>query len=548
MKKHLFKSMVGAVAALSLSFGLAACGSGGSSSGATGEKSIVTVYNVEPQNKMIPGNVNENAGARVLDLIFAGLVTFDRNGIPHNEVAQSIKASKNNTFFTINLKSGWKFNDGTPVTASSFTKAWSYTANATNAQLNASFFSVIKGYDALQRKGVSPQAQLSGLKVVNDRTFTVELNKPSQVFSIMLGYIAFVPMPESFYKDPKAFGENPVGDGPYKFKSWTHNRSIEVVRNKDYHGFLKPKNAGITFKIYTDKESAYSDVRSGNLDVMDTVPTSALRTFRTDTSLKSYNKAGSRIETVTFSPNLKHFGNDKEGILRRRAVSLAIDRQQIASKVFSGVVTPATDFVSPPISGHTDKLKGGDVLTYNPSEAKKLWAQANAISPWTSSDSIVLSYNSDGGTKDVFDAIANQLTNTLKVKATTNPVATFNEFRNEINQRKLVGVFRTGWMPDYPSAEDYLNPIYSSEAADGKGSNDGDYKNPKFDAILSQAAGVSSTAKANKLYQQGEEILLAELPTIPLYYYNNYGVTTSGVSGYYQGWDSFPRYEDLQKN
>ena len=97
MKKHLFKSMVGAVAALSLSFGLAACGSGGSSSGATGEKSIVTVYNVEPQNKMIPGNVNENAGARVLDLIFAGLVTFDRNGIPHNEVAQSIKASKNNT-------------------------------------------------------------------------------------------------------------------------------------------------------------------------------------------------------------------------------------------------------------------------------------------------------------------------------------------------------------------------------------------------------------------------------------------------------------------
>ena len=188
------------------------------------------------------------------------------------------------------------------------------------------------------------------------------------------------------------------------------------------------------------------------------------------------------------------------------------------------------------------------MLTYNPSEAKKLWAQANAISPWTSSDSIVLSYNSDGGTKDVFDAIANQLTNTLKVKATTNPVATFNEFRNEINQRKLVGVFRTGWMPDYPSAEDYLNPIYSSEAADGKGSNDGDYKNPKFDAILSQAAGVSSTAEANKLYQQGEEILLAELPTIPLYYYNNYGVTTSGVSGYYQGWDSVPRYEDLQKN
>jgi oligopeptide transport system substrate-binding protein len=146
-------------------------------------------------------------------------------GKASNEVAKEIKANSDNTEFTITLKDGWKFSDGTPVTAESFTKAWSYGANATNAQVSSSFFSVIKGYDALQEKGVASDAQLSGLKVVDDSTFTVSLNEASSVFPIMLGYTAYAPLPESFFKDPKAFGEKPVGNGAYKFESWTITRA-----------------------------------------------------------------------------------------------------------------------------------------------------------------------------------------------------------------------------------------------------------------------------------------------------------------------------------
>ena len=70
--------------------------------------------------------------------------------------------------YTIKIKSGWKFTDGTPVTAESFTKAWSYVANAKNAQKCSSFFSAIAGYDDLQKDGLKGDEQLSGLKVVDD--------------------------------------------------------------------------------------------------------------------------------------------------------------------------------------------------------------------------------------------------------------------------------------------------------------------------------------------------------------------------------------------
>ncbi|WP_049184313.1 ABC transporter substrate-binding protein, partial [Bifidobacterium scardovii] len=95
--------------------------------------------------------------------LFSGLVGFKADGTAVNEVADKITPNADNTKFDVTLKSGWKFTDGTPVTSESFTKAWSYTANAKNAQLNSSFFSMIKGYDDLQKDGLKGDEQLSGL-------------------------------------------------------------------------------------------------------------------------------------------------------------------------------------------------------------------------------------------------------------------------------------------------------------------------------------------------------------------------------------------------
>lgn len=541
MKKKAL-AIVAAVAALGM--GLAGCGSSSSSA----DSGYITANNSEPQNPLIPGNTNETGGGKVVDLLFSRLVSFTADGKTQNEVAESITPNDDATEYTIKLKDGWKFTDGTDVTAESFTKAWSYTANAKNAQVNSSFFSAIKGYDDLQDTSkLDGTEQLAGLKVVDDHTFTVSLSAPDSVFPVEVGYSAFSPLPESFYKDPKAFGESPVGNGPYKFVSWTHDSDIKVAKNDDYKGNNVAKNPGIDFKIYTDTDSAYADVQAGNLDVLDTVPSSATKTFESDSSVNAYNKAGSVLQTYTIPCSLEHFVcGTEEGNYRRQALSMAIDRDAIVDKVLNGVGTAATDFTSPVIEGYSKDLTGSDVLTYNASKAKELWAKAEAISKYDGQ--LTFSYNSDGGAKSIYDAIVNSIKNTLGIDVATNPVATFSQFRSDISDRKMTGAFRTGWQPDYPSIQNYLYPLYDSASADGKGSNDGDFKNADFDKLCSQAASATNSDEVIKLYQQAEEILFQQLPATPLYYSNATGVSAKDISGFTMNWQNVPVYTELVKN
>ena len=526
---------------------LSGCGSTGTSNSSNASDSnIISVYGSEPAHPLFPGNTTEAGGGKVVDQLFAGLVTYDAKGGIHNEVADSITSSDNATHYVIKLKSGWKFTDGTPVTAHSFVNAWNYTANSANKQASASFFSTIEGYDDLQKPDVDPKATLSGLTVVDDNTIDVKLSQPDSAFPVKAGSHAYMPLPESAFKDPKKFGQHPVSNGPYKFVSWQHNHSIEMVKNPDYKGNRVAKNDGLNFKIYTSPDSAYADLRGGNLDFTNTIPDTALTSFQSDKSLKAYNEPGGNTLTFTIPEWLEHFGQNEEGNLRRQAISMSIDRKTVAEKIFHGTATPAVDFLAAPISAYSKELKGNEVLKYNPSKAKELWAKADAISKYDGQ--LTFSYNADGGAKPLYDAIVNQLKNDLGIDAATNPIPTFQEFRDAVTNRQMKGAFRTGWQPDYPFAENYLWQLYSTAAADGNGSNDGDYKNPAFDDLCKQAAAASSTDDANKLYQQAEEILLNDLPAIPLYYSNASGVASLNVkSGYAFDWQNLPTYTEMSK-
>ncbi len=539
-----WKTLTVMVACGALVLPLAACGS---SSAGGSDDNIVRVYGCEPQNPLIPTDTNEVCGGNPETLLFSELIGFDAKGNPKNEVADSIEANGDNTEYTIKLKKGWKFTDGTEVKAENFTRAWSYGANAKNAQLGASFFAPIQGFEDLQKDGLKGDEQLSGLTVVDDYTFTVKLNAPSSVFKTMLGYSGYAPLPDSFFDDPKAFGENPVGNGAYKFDSWDHNQSIKLSKNPDYKGSFPAKNDGVWFMVYTDPQPAYADVEAGNLDSMDTVPTSALSTFESDDQVQAVNEPGNVSQSFTFAANQKHFSLDDEGRLRRAAVSMAIDREQIIDKVSNGTNTPAVDFTAPLIPGYSESVPGNEVLQYNPDKAKELWEQANQIAPWGDDESFDIAYNADGGGKDIYDAICNSIHNTLGIKSQATPYPTFSEMRDDITDRKITTAFRSGWQPDYPSAYSYLYSLYDSESADGKGSNDGDYKNPEFDALIDKANTESSDDAAKQDYQQAQEILFKDLPAVPLWYANNKGVAAKNVKGFTLTWQGIEDYRNMTK-
>ncbi len=363
---------------------LAACG-GGSDDKSGGTDSVITVYGTNPQNPLIPTATNEVGGGDPLDNLFSGLVAYNTDGSVTNEVAESIEPDADKKVWTVKLKDDQKFTNDEAITAESFVKAWNYGANPANKQLNNYFFYPIEGTDDIGNT-VEGADTVSGLKVVDDKTFTITLKAPESDFPLRLGYSAYYPVPDSAYgsdgKITKEYGERPIGNGPYQLteSGWERNKQIALEPNPDYEGVHKPKNGGLVFKFYAGggSDAAYTDVQSDNLDVLDQVPPSALTTFETDSKVAAYNEPGSSFSSLTIPDSLDHFEGE-EGNLRRAAISMAINRPEITEKIFNNARTPAKDFTSPVLDGWSEDVPGNDVLTFNADEAKKKWAEADAI-------------------------------------------------------------------------------------------------------------------------------------------------------------------------
>lgn len=506
-------------------------GDGGASTG------VVTVNSTEPQNPLIPTNTNEVGGGKIIDLVFEGLVYYDAKGAAQNAVAEDI-STEDSKVFTIKLKDGLKFTNGDPVDAESFVKAWNYGAKADNAQLSSYFFEPIEGF------AEDNNEDLTGLEVVDATTFKVTLKQPEADFPLRLGYSAFYPLPKAAFDDMEAFGENPIGNGPYKFAkegAWEHNVQVELVPNEEYDGGRKAKNGGVTLKFYETQDAAYNDLLADNLDVIDAIPESALANFESELGDRAVNQPAAIFQSFTIAPKTEHFEGE-EGQLRRQALSHAINREEITEKIFNGTRTPAKDFTSPVIDGWSDSVPGSEVLAFDADKAKELWAKADEIAKWDGE--FTLAYNADGGHQAWVDAVANSIKNTLGIDAVGKPYPKFAELRSDVTDRKIKGAFRTGWQADYPGLFNFLGPLYATNA----GSNDGDYSSSEFDTLLKEGAQATDIDEANAKFQAAQEVLLKDLPATPLWYSNVVGGYGESVDNVQFGWNSVPVYYEITKN
>ncbi len=533
---------IGAVAiALAAAGALTLSGCTSGDTGATGEAgsstAVITANGSEPQNPLVPTNTNETGGGKILDAIFAGLIYYDADGSPINDVAESIETD-DAQHYTIKLKADQTFSNGEPVTANSFVDAWNYGALLSNEQLSSYFFESIEGFS------YDEDSELTGLEVVDDTTFTVTLNQPESDFPLRLGYSAFYPLPESAFEDMAAFGENPIGNGPYMLDgedAWKHNEKIDLVVNPDYDGPRKAQNGGLDIIFYATQEAAYADLQGGNLDVIDAIPEGALSSYEDEFGDRSVNQAAAIFQSFTIPERLAHWAGE-EGKLRRAAFSKAINREEITDVIYSGTRTPAHDFTSPVIDGYSEDIPGSEVLEFDPEGAVELWAQADAISPWTGTFQIA--YNADGGHQGWVDAVTNQLKNNLGIDASGAPYPTFAEMRTAITDRTIQTAARSGWQADYPALFNFLGPIYGT----GAGSNDGDYSNPEFDALLKEGLAETDLDAANEKFQQAQEILFEDLPAIPLWYSTVNGAWSENVENVAYGWNSVPLYFQVTKS
>ncbi len=514
---------------------------GARSVSSTGPNAIIRAYAGEPQNGLVPTNTNENMGGRAVDALFTGLYAYDADGKPELANAESVETTDNQNF-VVKLKKDWKFTDGTPVKAENYVRAWNFGAYTPNAQLQQSFFEPIEGYEAVGAEKPTT-AEMSGLKVVDDYTFTVRLSHPNIDFKLGLGFTPFKPLPDAFFtQGAKEFGEHPIGNGAYKFRdadAWRHNVQLDLVVNPDYKGPDKPKNGGVSFIFYANADTAYADLQSGNLDVIELIPTSALRSYKRTLGDRAMVKPIAYEMQFAIPYYLPHFSGE-EGRLRRQAFSMAINRPQVINTLFPNARVPMKDFTASTLPGWNGNLPGNEVLSFNPEKAKELWKQADAIAPW--SGSFQIAYNSDGDHKLWVDAVTNQIKNTLGIDASGAAIPTFKQIRDQVTKKSIKTAFRNGWQGDYPSMIEFLAPQYIT----GAGANDVVYANPEFDAALNAAQRTTDPNQSYQLVGKAQELLLRDLPVIPLWEYQAVGGRAQGVDAHLT-WNGLPDYTQITK-
>ncbi|RKN09060.1 peptide ABC transporter substrate-binding protein [Streptomyces radicis] len=534
-------SVIAGTAALALA--AAACGGGDGGSG--GGDGVVRASWGDPQHPLEPANTNEVQGGKVLDMIFRGLKRYDpESGEAEDAMAESIETD-DQRHFTVTIEDGWTFQDGTPVTAESYVDAWNYGAHVDNAQVASYFFQFIEGYDEVHptEEGQRPTADtLSGLEVKDDRTFEVTLSEPFSLWPETLGYAAYAPLPRAFFDDHEGWLAKPVGNGPYKIDSYRQSQGMTLSRYADYAGPDRPRNNGVELRVYTDNNTAYTDLQAGNLDVIDDVPAGQLANAENDLGDRYINQPAGIIQTLSF-PLYDRGWRGEEGRKLRQGLSMAIDREQITSRIFHDTRTPAGDFTSPVLgdNGGFDRGLCGDVCSYDPDRAKDLIDEAGGLP----GGSVTITSNVDTGShRQWMDAVCNSVNNALDQRdaCTVNPVPTFADFRNRVAGHEMNGMFRTGWQMDYPLIQNFLQPLYYTDAS----SNDSGYSSGEFDDLIDRANAQGDEGEAIDTFKDAERVLVHDMPAVPLWYQNGTAGFSERVSDVRLNPFSVPVFTDIK--
>ena len=486
-------------------------GDAGQSTGKTGGD--LRIFATEPAF-LLPTAGDDEPSILVIRQLYRGLVKYNpETGAPENDLAASIESTDNKTW-TIKVKPGYKFENGEPVNADAFIRTWNYAAYAPNAQKNAYFMSRIAGIEDVTsedpdgegpKKAPEPKAkELSGLKKVDDLTFTVTLGAPFSGLPAVVGYSGFFPMAEACIKDTKACNEKPIGNGPYKIEgAWQRNVGITLVRSDTWAGEEKGAADKLSYRIFADVDAGYAAFQANEIDVMYTIPPARYKEAKSTYGERLFEQPGDSFTYVGLPLYNENFKDKRV----RQAISLSVNRKSIIDAVFDGRFTPATGLVAPTFEGYRENAC--KYCVQDVAKAKALLAEAGG---WKGGK-LVLWANAGAGHEQWLQAFGDQVKAALGIDYELKTNLQFPEYLATGDASKFTGPFRLGWGPDYPVVETYLKPLYGT----GGSSNNTKYTNPEFDKLIAQG-DAANRQESLAFYNQAEDLVLEDMPVVPLWF------------------------------
>ena len=467
--------------------------------------------------------------AHILMNLLEGLVSKDPKTLaPIPGVAETWKISKDGKTYTFNLRKNAKWSNGDPVTAQDFIYSWVRLIKAETASEYAYQAYYIKNGKAFNEGKISDVNRL-GIKAKDNYTLELQLENPTPFFLSLLFHHSLYPVHRATLEKYGARwtrAENFVGNGAFVLEKWEINRVISVKPNPFYWDKNIVKLTQANFFPIDKHETEEKMFRAHSLHSVDDLPLEKLPLWQKDTTgvFKTHPYLGTYF--YWFNCTKAPLNNKKV----RQALTLAIDRDRIVRLVTRGGQVPATMFTPPGTGGFQPVARlpkdGGQIA-----KAKLLLAEAG-FPNGKGLPTIELLYNTSDNHKKIAEAIQQMWKEALGIEASL-----FNqEWKVYLDnqQTKNYMVSRAGWIADYNDPNTFLDMFVT-----GGGNNHAGYANKAYDDLIEAAKKERNTKKRFAIFQKAEDILLEDVPVLPIYIYARNYLLSKDVQGWY------PNIEDI---
>ncbi|MET3287664.1 UNVERIFIED_CONTAM: oligopeptide transport system substrate-binding protein [Brevibacillus sp. OAP136] len=466
-----------------------------------------------------PGIAEDTTSAAIVRATFDGLTRSGEDGKPHEAVAEKIEVSPDLKTYTFTIRDS-KWSNGDPVTAHDFEYAWKRALDAKTASNYAYQLFYIKNGEKYN-KGEA-KAEDVGVKAIDDKTLKVELENPTPYFLELTAFQTYYPV------NPKVVSANAnwatdakthVGNGPFKMEKWDHKSKLIMLKNENYWDKDTVKLDKIEFSMVEDENTELSMYENGELDwaghPLSSLPIDALAALKDSGKLNVHPVAATYW--YKFNTEKPPFNNVKI----RKAFTYAIDRQALIDNVLQANEQPAMGPVPPSMWLNPD----GYFKDKDFDNAKKLLAEGMKELGLSKLPPITLSYNTSEGHKKIAEAIQDQWRKNLGVE-TKLENAEWKVYLEKMHEGNYQ-VGRLGWSADF---NDPINFLELFKEKNG-GNNDTRWENPKYKDLLNQSGVEADPAKRSELLHQAEQIIMDDMPIMPIYYYTHTWVKNDKVKG-----------------
>lgn len=466
-----------------------------------------------------PYDANDTLSQAVAKSFYQGLFGFDKEMKLQNVLAESFDASKDGLTYTIKLRSGIKFQDGSDFNAEAVKVNLDRASNPDNH---------LKRYNLFKSVATTEVLDPTTVKITLKQPFSAFINTLASPAAAMIS-------PTALKKYGKEIGFHPVGTGPFELDTWNQTDFVKVKKFAGYWKKGYPKLDTITWRPVVDNNTRAAMLQTGEANFAFPVPYEQAKLLEKNTKLDLVTSPSIMQRYISFNVTQKPFDNPKV----REAINYAINRQALVKVAFAGYATPATGIVPPAIQ----YSQAYPAPEYNPAKARELLKEAGYPNGFTTT---LWSSHNHSTAQKVLQFTQQQLAQ-VGIKATVTAMDAGQraaEVEDKGQKESKVRMFYTGWSASTGEANWALTPLFATQSWPPTIFNTAFYSNPQVDNDLSDALKTTDGEKKAALYKDAQDRIWNDRPWVPLVVEKLVSANTKNLTGFYVMPDTSFSFDD----